>query len=67
MKIYFIREETTFGPFFSSKKKVREYLEGRDEDGNNSAKDIEDILAGDSAYTGVEEVELDDSSEIFDG
>lgn len=64
MKIYFIKNNTTFGPFFSSVEKAREYLQ--DPYVRCEGQDIESVIDGTSPYSYLAEVELDDPSTCFD-
>ncbi len=63
-EVCFIREETTYGPFFSSRKLARDYLM----DACDMSEEEADIsLAGRSPYVNVVGVVLDDPSVSFDG
>ena len=64
MKIWFIRHETDYGPFFSTKERAIELLK---EDAEWWAKYGEEVLADKSPYTTIQEVELDDKDVCFDG
>lgn len=66
-KIYFIKHETDFGPFFSTKKKARTYLEKDADIDEVSSEEIDEMMAGEHDYTNVIEVELDDEDVSFDG
>jgi len=63
--IFFIRHETSYGPFFSSKKKAETYL--RDQEYPECEEDLQDMLAGRHDYCNVVEVQLDDITRHFDG
>ena len=67
MKIWFIRCETEYGPFFSSLENVRGYLQDPDHRPTDKPDNIEEILNGTNPYMSVQEVELDDISACFDG
>ena len=61
MHIWFIRSETDYGPFFSTKEKAISYLENQETlDGN--CKYTEN-----NPYVNIEEVELDKENICFDG
>jgi hypothetical protein len=64
MKIYFIRNETDYGPFFSTRDKAIQYI---GDSYRHDPKERDAIIHGDSCYTGIQEVELDQRGVIFDG
>ena len=66
-KVYIIKHETDFGPFFSSKDKVKAYLEDPYHVDANDPARIDLILEGRDPYINVLEVELDDEDVCFDG
>lgn len=65
--IYYIRHETDYGPFFSSRKKAIAYLQDDGEDGRWWAEHGKDVVNGDDAYTTIQKVKLDDINERYDG
>ena len=65
MRIWFIRHETDYGPFFSTREKAIEWLK-QDEENDNLPQHLAEILAGDDPYTSLMEVELDTET-YFDG
>lgn len=65
-KIWFIRKETDYGPFFSSKEKAIQYLLDRENEEEDSDADISKILADNDPYTSLVEVTLD-KEVFFDG
>lgn len=73
MKIYFIRHETSYGPFFSTREQAIDCALKRLEDNtiNNSptyiVNRINDILKGTDPYISIEDVTLDDEDVCFDG
>ena len=66
-KVYIIKHETDFGPFFSSKEKVIAYLKDPDHADVDDPSRINPILEGRDPYINVLEVELDDEDVCFDG
>jgi len=64
MKIYFIKHETDYGPFFSSRAKALDYLKEDSEWWKVWGAGIE---TDKDAYITVQEVELDDENVRFDG
>ena len=67
--IYVYKAETTFGPFFSSLDKVREYLAETELEDERTPEEIEDIIAGRDDYVSILTVELNNTSVemMFDG
>ena len=66
MTMFFIRHETSYGPFFSEKQKAIDYVSGPDmyED---EPEEIPKIIEGRHSYCSIVEVELDDIKVHFDG
>ena len=62
-KIWFIRRETDYGPFFSSKEKAIRYLLDRENEEEDGEVDISKILADKDPYISLVEVILD--KEVF--
>lgn len=63
--IWFIKHETDFGPFFSTKEKAIKYL--IDDDEEMDERRLKAILENRDPYVAVVEVELDDADISFDG
>ena len=64
--VFFIRHETSYGPFFSSKEKAAAYLlkDGFEAPGE---EELAEMLEGRHCYCNVVEVELDNPDISFDG
>ena len=63
-EIFFIREETNYGPFFSDDGKAEDYLR---HDCKLEEAQIERALKGRDPYINVVRVELNNASVCFDG
>ena len=62
MKIWFLRRETDYGPFFSSRENAIAFLDSE----NDDDLDLESTLNGTDPYINLVEVELD-TEVYFDG
>lgn len=63
--VYFIRLETTHGPYFRSKAGAMKYL--KDDDPEWWDRHGASILAGTDPYCGIVRVKLGDLNAVFDG
>ncbi len=62
-EICFLRYETSYGPFFSSKGKAASYMSDQD----YTEEQIEEALNNTSDYVNIVPVTLDDEDTSFDG
>ena len=67
IQIFFVREETTYGPFFSSHEKATDYLRKKLRDERDLEERMRRIIAREDPYISIASAPINDTSVRFDG